>query len=114
MEQQEYYRPRSNTRSLFNLSVIITLLLIGFSVFYYFVIFLPGKEKSKDAQIKENEIKLYTCFNQAYSAYNDRWNDTCRLDGLKEKCNLPTYRSELINTYHKELKDECFKKYPQK
>lgn len=117
MEQQQYYSPRSSTRSLFNLSVIATLLLIGFSVFYYLVIFLPGKEKDRVEQQRSEsltkETRLNSCFNQAYDSYVDRWNSTCKLDGLKEKCSLPTSRSELINTYHKDLKDECFKKYPQ-
>lgn len=111
-------------RNIFNLSVIATFLLIGFSVFYYFVIFLPEKERgrveqvrqeglNKEIQKREQETKLDTCFNQAYEAYIARWNGICKIDGLEEKCKLPADRSEPTQIYYKELKDECFRKYPQ-
>lgn len=111
-------------RNIFNLSVIATFLLIGFSVFYYFVIFLPQKEKDKEDQYKEElllrqqnlrsqELKLDNCLSDAYDLYKKQWDSTCKLDGHKEDCTLPKYRSDTVEEYYKGLKEDCFKKYPQ-
>lgn len=102
-------------RKTFNLSVIITFLLIGFSVFYYLVIFLPGKENTRlqqeEAKQQDRQQKISLCLKSAYEMYHDRWNSTCKLDGKKDDCTLPTYRSEVIEAFHKDLKGECYKRY---
>lgn len=117
MEEQPYHEVKIGTRTIFNYSIILTILLIGFSVFYYFVIFLPGKEKSQivqqEAKEKDRQYKISLCLQQAYDMYRNRWNSACKLDGKKDDCTLPTSRSEVIEAFHKDLKDECYKRYPQ-
>lgn len=46
----------------------ITILLIGISVFYYFVIFLPQKEKTKLEQEQKNAEIRKNCANE-YSGF---------------------------------------------
>lgn len=115
MEEHPYSRPKSAGRSLFNLSVTLCFLLVGFSVFYYFVIFLPGKEKGRIQQEEtkqmNRQLMIESCLKTAYDGYKARWDSTCKLDGKKEGCTLPRYRSEIIEAFHKELKDECYKRY---
>lgn len=106
MNQESEYHPTLTLRTIFNLSVIATFLLIGFSVFYYFVIFLPGREKDR-------QLMINSCLEKAYEGYKARWNSTCKLEGLEKDCTLKTDRSEIINNHHKDLKDECYKRYPQ-
>lgn len=117
MKEENVYHPTLTIRTLFNLSVIAAFLLIGFSVFYYFVIFLPGKESGRiqqeETKEQDRQQKISMCLKQSYTLYKEKWNSTCKLDSLKEDCTLPKYRSEDINTYHKDLKDECYQRYPQ-
>lgn len=116
MSQENEYHPTLTLRTIFNLSVIATFLLIGFSVFYYFVIFLPGKESTRleqeEAKQSDRQVMINACLKKAYESYKAKWNSICKLDGLKEDCTLNTDRSEIINDYHKDLKDECYKRYP--
>ena len=102
----------------------ISALIIALSIGYYFVIFLPQKEQKKinlqkqmqtETENKRNSdrVSLDSCLGNANNASYDNWNKYCEIEGLKKDCNLPNYQSEKINNYTKELKDECFKKYPQ-
>lgn len=113
MNEENVYHPTLTIRTIFNLSVIAAFLLIGFSVFYYFVIFLPGKENTRIQQQEGRQQNINVCLKQAYDMYKNKWNSNCELEGLEKDCKLPKYRSEDVNVYHKDLKDECYKRYPQ-
>ncbi len=117
-----YALDMSNNRNTFLLAV--SALIIALSVGYYFVIFLPQTEQEKinlqkqiqtETENKRNSdrVSLSSCLDAANNASHENWNKYCEIEGLKKDCNLPSYQSEKVNNYTKELKDECFKKYPQ-
>jgi len=123
--------------------LIVSILLIVCSIFYYYVIFLPQKEVSRLEQIKEEESYrreqerielerehteqrieenqkllqqqfLDDCLSQVNSEYADIFNR------LIEACNdnLDTYNcgisaDRLIKEEIKDAKDECYRKYSQ-
>ena len=110
----------------FNNSHILSVagLIVALSIAYYLVIFLPHKEQEKINLQKQMQIEteskrnvdrtaLNTCLDAVNNAGYENWNKYCETEGLKKDCNLPNYQSEKVNNYTKELKDECFKKYPQ-
>ena len=123
----------------FKITTIIAVLIIAFSIFYYLVIFLPQKEQTKleleerlraevqkaeearrqeeEEEKKLNKILLEACIESAYDTYIEDWNKNCRTSGINKRtddCTLPLNLANSLNDIHKEMKDECFKKYPQK
>lgn len=113
MEDHYYAKPKSATRTLFNLSVIACLLLVGFSVFYYLVIFLPGQERSKKEYIQNQKMLTDSCLKIVEQSYKDNWNKNCKSKNLEPNCNLPSTLAESIENNRKQLRDECYKRYPQ-
>ena len=85
------------------LSIILAILLVGFAVFYHYVIFPPQAER-----------KLNQCLTDAEFSYRWCWNSQCRLLGREENCELPFERADICKKQRKEDKDYCFKKYPVK
>lgn len=98
-------------RATFNLSVIATFLLIGFSVFYYFVIFLPGKERVKEEEMQTRKIQLSDCLQRVEQNYKENWDKNCKTKNLEPSCTLPSYIANSVEDNRKQLKDECFKRY---
>lgn len=117
MENGTYYRPKLHTRTLFNLSVILCFLFIGFSVFYYLVIFLPQKEEQKIEQQKlEQDSKKQIIL------YNKTNLDNClqNANSLQQKTiQSPTFKNlnredlKILLEQFSKQKDECYKRYPQ-
>ena len=105
--------------SLIKISIIIGILLISFSVSYYFVYFLPQQEKikaniikQKEEEIKEIEVSrqanLELCLEMAAS-------DNRRLQKANGKGPMLTMPLELANALdkrYKDARDDCYKKYP--
>jgi len=67
---------------------MLVAIMVGFSVFYYFVIYLPGLEKQKaeqaqrakiDAELRESQIRLKyeTCLIGARKNYEMNWAKAC-------------------------------------
>jgi len=111
----------------FNNSYILSIasLIIALSIAYYFVIFLPEKERSKlNLELKEqeartekqkiNSVLLDDCLNDVGIRMNNSWNEVCKAKGLKEDCLQSLDVVEIHDKRNVELKNECFKKYPQK
>ena len=76
---------------------------------------LDYKEKIRQEKIKEaeeNEILRNVCLDSASDDYDRWWNSSCKARGLKKDCSLPSHQSDSYNKAYKNLKDECFKKYP--
>lgn len=76
---------------------------------------LDYKEKIRQEKIKEaeeNETLRNACLNSASDDYDWWWNKECKRRGLKNDCSLPTYIADDFSKSYKNLKDECFKKYP--
>lgn len=80
------------------LGLVGAVLLVAFSVFYYLVIYLPGKENQKietqrlevEQQKKEKELKqesLSSCLTSADESYTNNWNNECKSQGkLSDAC----------------------------
>ncbi len=96
-------------KNWFKIIVALVILLIGFSILYYFVIFLPQKEEARleqqrqeqlakeekereelerESQAKEEaEQALSNCIASAENYYIDRWYRECKEQGkLTSKC----------------------------
>jgi len=60
--------------------------------------------------------------NMSFEDYQKKYNLSGLLEGYSDyvikknecSCRLPTHKADDLESYRKELKDECFKKYPQK
>lgn len=92
------------------LSIVFVVLLVGFSFFYYYVIFLPQKEQAKLKQNQLAEEKLNICLTGAEK-------ESKRLYLLNVvNCKTAECFNELgegLDKMTREDKDECFRKYPQ-
>ena len=85
------------------LSIVLAILLVGFAVFYHYVIFPPQAER-----------KLNQCLTNAEFSYYSCWNSHCKILGKENSCSLPFDRADRCKEERKEDKDYCFKKYPVK
>ena len=112
------------------LVLLLAALATAFSVFYYLVIFLPEKERtrielerelaateaakeaSEEADRQFNQSMLEACLADAESDYNSNWDGECKSQGLSKDCRLPQYNADSIDDTRSERKDDCFKQYP--
>ncbi|MBI4100260.1 hypothetical protein HY439_00765 [Candidatus Microgenomates bacterium] len=54
-------------KSIFLITLSITLLIIAFSVAYYFLFFLPNQEKvRRELELKKTELQTKTTFDSCY------------------------------------------------
>ena len=104
--------------------IALSFLIIAFSIGYYFIIFLPKQDQIKydlqkseqvlkDQRIAGNKKSLGVCIDKAEQKMQKNWDDNCKTKGLKEKCLQPLEIVTLQNTRLEELKNDCFKQYPQ-
>ncbi|MCK4554431.1 hypothetical protein KAU19_05755 [Candidatus Parcubacteria bacterium] len=89
------------------LSIIIGVLIISFSVFYYLVVLPENSKKDLD-----------NCLKEAKEKYNQEWKESCRYLGeeLDEDGSCETLPSESaywLRENYMQLMDKCFKQYPQ-
>lgn len=109
-----------NTRNI----VAISFLVIALSIGYYFMMFLPKIEQDKlnqltqaqsQAQIAKetNKSMLTACLADAYTTYINGWNSLCHSLGKDDKCLLYKDQADNRDRAYTEIKDECFKQYPQ-
>ncbi len=106
----------------FNNSHILSIaaLIVALSIGYYFVIYLPQKDRLKEEsakqlqqQIEANKMLLNNCLVSAETWGSEFWASECKSQGLKKDCRLPTDFADRVDSKVKGNKDECFKKYPQ-
>ncbi|MBI2022048.1 hypothetical protein HYS93_04200 [Candidatus Daviesbacteria bacterium] len=95
---------------LFAISVITTVFLIGFSVFYYFVIFTPKVQEQKVQ--KEKQVSLNNCLQEAEVKYRQFWSSECQSLNLKDNCRLSEAITDRIDKKLSDLKEDCFKQFP--
>jgi hypothetical protein len=105
--------------------ISVSFLIITLSVAYYPVIYIPKRETAKLELEKQKQTdlstqqalvraQLDTCLISADAAKYEFWNKTCKdVLGKKEDCLLPQYNADRVEDYGKELKEDCFRKYPQ-
>lgn len=65
------------------------------------------KGKQKDQQ----EEKLNECLARAYSAHQERWNNSCKRLGREVSCGLPEGQAKWYDTQHIEAANICIKIY---
>jgi len=121
--------------------LVFSVLLAAFSLVYYYVYFLPQKEsiqleleikqieleKQKQEQLERqleedrkerekirerNRYLLEECLKQAYDEHRESWDMECEGLGMKKGCRLPYLHAEREDKLYKELREDCFKKYP--
>ena len=105
---------KSNIDKAVKLSIIASALLVGFSFFYYFIIFLPQRERARIEKAVEMEEKRNICLQAAAAAGSTLWNAACFELGREESCQLPSELADPMDENLRYVRDECFKKYPQK
>lgn len=103
-----------NLDKTLKLSVIAGALLTGFSFFFYFVVFLPQKERTRIEENAEASSKRTICLRATEDAETLVWDEECLKMGREPGCNLPPGLANPMNDDVKYLREECFRKYPQK
>lgn len=124
-------------KKIFPIFASISVLIIAFSAAYYFVIFLPNKEKANqeierekiqiELQKQEKERKgaeeeskketqkrmlLQSCLKKAADNFTENWNDACEQLGRPKECNLPASWADSFNEKLEGEKNDCYKQYP--
>lgn len=111
-------------KKILTATIIIAILLIGVSIFYYFVIFLPQNHREVIELQNQKEQKLNDCLAETQKQFELAWDSTCsngigdwinKCQGVQEEdcneCILPDEESKRLNSILKDSRDECFKKY---
>lgn len=120
---------------IIKVAIIVGVAIITLSIAYYCVIFLPQKEQNKlnferekwqaeqDGKKKaaedaaqnatSNRLLLNLCLTSADETYSAQWEKECESRKLGKDCSLPTQIANDVGDYRKELKDDCYKNYPQ-
>src|SRR3990167_4564948 len=106
----------------------LSLLLISSALVYYFIFYIPKRDKEKlentrlveEMKIKEGQQRksdrekdLNFCLYNAEQSMHSFWESECEAKGLKKDCLLPEFNAERADKLLKDKNDECFKKYPQ-
>ena len=102
----------------------VAFLIIALSIGYYFVIYIPQKDKNaleqkkleqstKNSEVQQNKISLANCLSNAEVSYTAYWNSECKTRGLKDNCSLPIVNLNIIQKNLTDNKNDCFKRYPQ-
>ncbi len=115
------------------ISIVAGVLLVSFSILFYFAIFLPQQEQLKVKRQKEQpeaeEYKykdrksysdidghwiglLETCLSEADNTYATMRADECRAIGQDKDCRLPRVTVILLEDIWNENRDKCYKRYP--
>lgn len=90
---------------LLKIVIIFAILAICLSIVYYFLIFIPQREKREEA-------RLSVCLSMTDLSYSADWKANCRLEGKSEDCdNLLSYHAEALEKARQNAKDNCFKQY---
>jgi len=55
---------------------------------------------------------LTSCLSTAYESFEKLWNQECEKQELEEKCDLPKWVADELNSEYQRLKEECDIKYP--
>jgi len=105
--------------NLIKISVIAGILLVSFSVSYYFIIFLPQQEririnaiKQKEEELKQKEevrkMDLNSCLNMAEAEYRS----LIKANAKGATGSMPLELMNAIDKKHKDARDDCYKKHP--
>lgn len=103
----------------------LSFLIVAISIAYYFIVFLPQKEKDKVAQAAEakqaetkkeerDRLLLDSCLKDVERDYTANWSRVCSEEGLEAECQLPGNKATAIENNRKQYRDDCFRKYGKK
>jgi hypothetical protein len=95
---------KSPLDSFIKLSVATGILLVSLSISYYFVFFLPSREKSRTANLEK-------CLAAVNSDYEKAWDHNCEQLSRNDNCTLPLPVAESLDNYYREQREDCLKKY---
>ncbi len=98
---------RTPIDSFIKLSIGIGILLVSLSITYYFLFFLPAREKARIENLEK-------CLSAVNSNYEKAWDHNCELLSRPENCILPLPVADSLDKYYREQKEDCFKKHPGK
>ncbi len=107
--KEEAVKPPSKSPldSFVKLSVATGILLVSLSISYYFVFFLPSREKTRTANLEK-------CLAAVNSDYEKAWNHNCEQLSRNDNCSLPLPVAESLDNYYRVQREDCFKKYAGK
>lgn len=97
------------------LGIAGSFFLIAVAIFYYFVIYIPQRDKQKldqqTNQAKDIETKYQECVNDAYARYQDRWDRKCEALSEEKDCLLNRVYSDKYDEQLKYNKETCLELY---
>ena len=105
VEPVETARKKPPIDSFIKLSIAISIILVSLSISYYFVFFLPSREKTRTANLDK-------CLATVNSDYEKAWDHNCKQLSRPDNCTLPLPVAESLDKYYREQKEDCFKNYP--
>jgi len=107
--KKEAVKPPSKSPldSFIKLSVATGILLVSLSISYYFVFFLPSREKTRTANLEK-------CLAAVNSDYEKAWDHNCEQLSRNDNCTLPLPVAESLDNYYREQREDCLKKYAGK
>lgn len=105
---------------VFRIIATVCFCLIAFSLFYYYVIFLPSEKRAERAEtvrraeaarsfLAEKESGYRKCIKEVRDAYVSDWDGTCRLYKKRANCALPRVHSARLDALKSEKEDRCLK-----
>ncbi|MCK4592458.1 hypothetical protein KAT63_03425 [Candidatus Parcubacteria bacterium] len=77
------------------------------------LLFEIEKKEKAEKKAEESMANLDICLISADKNYTNYWNKECERLGKEIDCILPESITINAGNFRKQLKDECFKKYPQ-
>jgi hypothetical protein len=71
------------------------------------------QEKIQQEELKKFEAKgrYDSCVTEYYDFYLQDWNIACKIQGLKDDCNLPAYEAETLEERYVKNKNTCLDIY---
>ena len=104
--------------------IIICVCIITFSIFYYFVIFMPKEKEAvrkaeqaekvrKELKESQNKLDYNACRRGVEIAYGSNRETTCKRLGKRPDCSLPRSMYERWDRFRKDGIEQCYKVYLQ-
>ena len=100
--------------------LMVISLIVGFLIGYGYMSIRINKMETTIKELEEsllddalNRVLLEKCLDNAHETYRSSWDSSCEKSGLKKGCSLPSDVAERWDRYHTELRDGCFRRYPQ-
>ncbi len=101
----------------FKAGIFASLLLLSSSLAYYFLIYIPRQDASQKETVAFQSAMLDACLADAFQDYHSNWANTCERFGVSDQgphCTLPKSNADTVERWHREERQDCFKKYSNK